>query len=209
MTEAARLKPVADYRYEADLNLRGYVRIAGIDEAGRGPLAGPVAAAAVVLDAANIPDGLADSKTLSENRRSELFNQICRSAAVSVAFASAETIDRTNIRSASLEAMARAFAGLPEPADFALVDGRDLPPALTRGAQAIVGGDGKSLSIAAASIVAKVMRDRLMVRCAATYPEFGFSSHKGYGTAEHRKAIETHGPCLLHRKSFAPIRKVD
>ena len=201
-------QPVADFRLERDLAARGFCRIAGIDEAGRGPLAGPVAAAAVVLNPEFIPDGLADSKTLSETRRCELFDEICRSAAVSVAFASAETIDQGNILKASLKAMAHAFAGLPEPADFALVDGRDLPPALTPNGQAVVGGDSKCLSIAAASIVAKVMRDRLMVRCATAYPQFGFAGHKGYGTAAHRDAIGTHGPCPLHRMSFAPLREV-
>jgi len=171
-------------------------------------LAGPVAAAAVVLDAANIPQGLADSKTLSESRRTELFDEICRTAAVSVAFASAQSIDRHNVLAATLQAMTRAFQALAEPADFALIDGRDVPPDLTVDAQAVIGGDGKCLSIAAASIVAKVMRDRLMVRCAGTYPEFGFAGHKGYGTAAHREAIGTHGPCPLHRMSFAPMRDV-
>ena len=209
MASSRESNPVVDYQFERDLATKGYCRVAGIDEAGRGPLAGPVAAAAVVLNPNSIPEGLADSKTLSETRRSELFNEICRSAAVSVAFASAETIDQGNILKASLEAMAKAFAGLPEPADFALVDGRDIPPALVSNGQAVVGGDGKCLSIAAASIVAKVMRDRLMVRCAAAYPQFGFAGHKGYGTAAHRDAIGMHGPCPLHRMSFAPLRKSD
>lgn len=202
-------KTMADYRLEQDLAARGFRRIAGIDEAGRGPLAGPVAAAAVVLDPMNIPEGLADSKTLSAARREALFDKICLAAEVSVAFAGAETIDRDNIRQASLQAMARAFNALPEPADLALVDGRDVPAGLVAKARAVVGGDGRSLSIAAASIVAKVVRDRLMVRCAAAYPDFGFADHKGYGTKAHLEAIGKHGPCPLHRMSFAPLRTDD
>ena len=127
-------------------------------------------------------------------------------ASVSVAFSSAATIDRINILQASLGAMARALAGLPVNADFALIDGRDIPAGLAPEARAVIGGDGKCLSIAAASIVAKVMRDRLMKRCALTYPDFGFDRHKGYGTKTHRAAIAEHGACPLHRLSFAPLR---
>ena len=206
MPASKHSKPIADFTRESDLLARGFKRVAGIDEAGRGPLAGPVSAAAVVIDAENIPEGLADSKTLSEVRRDELFREICRTASVSVAFAGAETIDRGNIRMATLDAMARAFNALPEQADYALVDGRDVPDGLSAEARAVVGGDGLCLSIAAASIVAKVMRDRLMMRCDAVYPEFGFSGHKGYGTKAHRDAIARHGPSPLHRMSFAPMR---
>lgn len=206
MTAGRKGKAVADYLMEQDLAARGFRCIAGIDEAGRGPLAGPVAAAAVILDVENIPAGLADSKTLSEARRNDLFEQICRTASVSVAFASAGSIDRVNIRQASLDAMARAFNALSEAADFALVDGRDVPAGLIADARAVIGGDGTCVSIAAASIVAKVMRDRLMVRCAAFYPVFGFAGHKGYGTKAHRDAIATNGHCPLHRLSFAPMR---
>ena len=195
----------ADFAFEAALIAGGRVRIAGVDEAGRGPLAGPVSAAAVILDPDNIPAGLADSKTLSEGRREDLFERICAAAAVSVAFSSAATIDRVNIRQASLDAMARALAGLPVAADFALIDGRDVPDGLAAEARAIVGGDGRCLSIAAASIVAKVMRDRLMVRCDPVYSGFGFAGHKGYGTRAHRTAIAQHGACAIHRMSFAPL----
>ncbi len=201
-----RARPIADFRVEAGHIANGRNRVAGVDEAGRGPLAGPVSAAAVVLDPDNIPAGLADSKTLSESRREILFEQICRAASVSVAFSSSATIDRINIRQASLDAMARAVAGLPAAADFALVDGRDVPDGLAVDASAIVGGDGKCLSIAAASIVAKVMRDRLMMRYDGIYPGFGFAGHKGYGTKAHRNAIVEHGPCPIHRMTFAPLK---
>jgi ribonuclease HII len=199
-------KDAADFSREASFLARGFVQIAGVDEAGRGPLAGPVSAAAVILDPDRIPDGLADSKTLSEARRAALFEQICATATVSVAFASAGTIDRMNIRQASLDAMARAVCGLSVAADFALIDGRDIPGGLSIGAQAVIGGDGKSLSIAAASIVAKVMRDRLMMRCETQYSGYGFSGHKGYGTQVHRDAIARLGPCALHRMTFAPLK---
>jgi ribonuclease HII len=181
------------------------MRVAGVDEAGRGPLAGPVSAAAVILDPDNIPDGLADSKTLSEARRADLYERICATATISVAFASAATIDRINIRQASLDAMARAVGGLAVTADFALIDGRDVPGGLEIAAEAVIGGDGKCLSIAAASIIAKVMRDRLMTRCEAVYSGYGFSGHKGYGTQFHRDAIGQLGPCAIHRMSFAPL----
>ncbi len=195
----------ADFALEMELIAAGRLRVAGVDEAGRGPLAGPVSAAAVILDPDRVPAGLADSKTLSEKRREELFDRICATAAVSVAFSSAATIDRVNIREASLDAMARALAGLPMAPDYALIDGRDVPDGLAVDARAIIGGDARSLSIAAASIVAKVMRDRLMVRCDAAFAGFGFAGHKGYGTQAHRTAIEQIGACALHRMSFAPL----
>jgi ribonuclease HII len=200
-------KPVADFSREDACIARGYMRVAGVDEAGRGPLAGPVSAAAVILDPDSIPEGLADSKTLSEARRADLYERICETATISVAFTSAETIDRINIRQASLDAMARAVKGLAISADFALIDGRDVPGGLEIDAEAVIGGDGKSLSIAAASIIAKVMRDRLMERCEALYSGYGFSGHKGYGTQLHRDAITQLGACAIHRMSFAPLRQ--
>lgn len=182
--------------------------VAGMDEAGRGPLAGPVVAAAVVLDPANIPDGLDDSKRLSHLQREALFVRIIGSAlGVSMASVSAEGIDGSNILKASLEAMRRAVAGLPVRPKLALADGRDVPPGLACAGRALIKGDQRSQSIAAASIVAKVMRDRMMCGCGSHHQHYGFEVHMGYATVRHRTAIETHGPVArLHRTSFAPFR---
>lgn len=181
-------------------------QIAGVDEAGRGPLAGPVVTAAVILDPANVPEGLNDSKVLSAARRDELYAEIMATATVSIAMASAATIDRINIRAATLAAMTRAVARLERRPVLALIDGRDIPPGLACGARAIVQGDATIAAIAAASIIAKVTRDRLMVRMAQVYPDYGFEQHMGYGTARHQAALAKYGPCALHRRSFAPIR---
>ena len=180
--------------------------VCGVDEAGRGPLAGPVVAAAVVLGS-DVPAGLDDSKKLTAARREALFAKVLATATVCVASASAQTIDRINVRAAALDAMGRAVAGLETPADFALIDGDALPP-LPCAAWTVVGGDGLSASIAAASIVAKVVRDRMMVRADAVWPRYGFASHKGYGSAAHVAALGAHGPCPLHRRTFAPVRRV-
>lgn len=182
--------------------------VAGMDEAGRGPLAGPVVAAAVVLDPANIPDGLDDSKRLSHLQREALFQKIVGSAfGVSMASVCAEGIDSSNILKASLEAMRRALCGLPVAPKFALADGRDVPPGLPCAGRALVRGDQRSQSIAAASIVAKVMRDRMMTGCGNHHVHYGFEVHMGYATARHRSAIDTHGAVArLHRVSFAPFR---
>ncbi|WP_419913652.1 ribonuclease HII [Hoeflea sp.] len=182
-------------------------RIAGADEAGRGPLAGPVVAAAVILDPDHVPSGLDDSKKLTEAKRVLLFDQILSSAMVAVASSGPSRIDDTDIRKASLDAMRRAIAALSSPPDHALIDGRDVPPGVICPARAIVKGDARSLSIAAASIVAKVTRDRIMARAAGDFPAFGFDRHAGYGTAAHRKAIAETGPCPLHRMSFRPMRR--
>jgi ribonuclease HII len=190
---------------EERLLTAGFRRVAGIDEAGRGPLAGPVVAAAVVLDRAAIPDGINDSKVLLPDRREQLFEAICATSDVAVAFSSVALIDRINIRSATLVAMRRALCGLAEPADAVLVDGKDLPPGVTVLCRAIVGGDGSSLSVAAASIVAKVVRDRLMRCCDPVYPGYGLASHKGYSTPGHKRAIVALGPSAIHRRSFAPV----
>jgi Ribonuclease HII len=198
-----------DFSFETRLRARGIWPVAGTDEAGRGPLAGPVVAAAVILDPDNIPEGLNDSKKLTAARREELFVEILARATVSIASASAELIDRLDIRKASLDAMRRAVAGLPVRAAHVLADGRDIPPGLPCGADALVQGDGRSCSIAAASIVAKVSRDRMMARAANVFPAYGFESHAGYATVTHRSAIVAHGPCLLHRMSFSPFRKTD
>lgn len=197
-----------DFSREQAAMIAGRARVAGVDEVGRGPLAGPVVAAAVILDPTAIPDGLADSKELTAQRREELCVLILASAlAVSVGSASAIEIDRINIRQATLLSMRRAVGALPLSPDLVLVDGND-PPALACGCEAIIGGDGLIASIAAASIVAKVMRDRMMARLSLTYPAYGFAGHAGYGTAAHRAALKTHGPCPAHRYSFAPIKGV-
>ena len=180
--------------------------IAGVDEVGRGPLAGPVVTAAVVLDPADIPAGLADSKTLSPARREVLMAEILgRALAVSVASASAASIDAANIRTATLAAMARSVRGLAIMPDLVLVDGRDVI-AVPMACRAIIRGDASEPAIAAASIVAKVVRDRLMARLALAFPAYGFADHAGYGTEAHRAAIMAHGPCPHHRFSFAPIK---
>ena len=180
--------------------------VAGVDEAGRGPLAGPVAAAAVVLDPAHIPAGLGDSKALSPETRARLFVHILASARVGLAFASAEEIARLNIRGATLTAMARALARLVPAPTLALVDGRDVPPTSIP-ARAIVRGDASEPAIAAASIVAKVARDRLMVRLDARYPGYGFAIHKGYPVPAHLEALMRLGPCPEHRRGFAPVER--
>jgi ribonuclease HII len=199
---------VPDFAFELNLNEDGFELIAGVDEAGRGPLAGPVAAAAVILDPRKIPAGLDDSKALSAKKREKLFGEILSCASgIGVAFSSAAEIDRINIRQACLAAMRRAVRGLSVRPSYILVDGNDLPLNLPCPARTIVKGDSLSLSIAAASIVAKVTRDRLMQRLATEYPVYGFDGHAGYGTREHIEAIERHGPCPFHRMSFAPLKR--
>ncbi|MFD2237219.1 ribonuclease HII [Aureimonas populi] len=198
--------PGPDYALEEARLARGARLVAGIDEAGRGPLAGPVVTAAVILKAGAIPDGLDDSKKMAPEDRERLFPEILRWATVSVASSSAGEIDRLNIRQATLLAMCRAFAGLGTAPCHALIDGRDVPLPLLAKASAIVGGDARSLSIAAASIVAKVTRDRIMARLCASFPAYGFSRHMGYATKQHLGALEQHGPCPYHRMSFRPIR---
>lgn len=184
----------------------GLRRIAGIDEAGRGPLAGPVVAAAVVLDRDRLPDGLDDSKKLDAAERERLFVEILASAQVGIASASATEIDRFNIRGATLIAMRRALHALPQTPCHVLVDGRDIPPLLRCPGTAVISGDALSLSIAAASIVAKVTRDRIMRRACPAFAGYGFSRHMGYGTPEHLAAIARLGPSPLHRMSFRPLR---
>ncbi|WP_423724798.1 ribonuclease HII [Aurantimonas marianensis] len=201
---AARRGP--DLIRETVLLEGGLRRIAGIDEAGRGPLAGPVVAAAVVLDRDRLPTGLDDSKKLDAAERQRLFAEILASAHVGIASASAVEIDRFNIRGATLIAMRRALHALPETACHVLVDGRDVPPLLRCPGTAVIAGDALSLSIAAASIVAKVTRDRIMRRACRAFAGYGFSRHMGYGTPEHLTAIARLGPTPLHRMSFRPLR---
>lgn len=188
--------------YENEARKKGFRAVCGIDEAGRGPLAGPVFAAAVILPPDGMIEGLNDSKKLSEKKRELLFDEIKESAVgFSVAFATEEEIDKVNILQATFLAMRRACNGLGVPADGALVDGnRD--PLLNVPTRLIVGGDALSASIAAASILAKVSRDRLMLELDRLYPEYQFAKHKGYGTALHRELLHRYGPCPIHRKTF-------
>ena len=201
-----------DFAFERVLWAEGCRTICGIDEAGRGPWAGPVVAAAVVLDAGTLPPelaaGLDDSKKLKQARRAALFEMLGRVARIGVGLASVEEIDATNILAATLTAMRRAVDGLGEPApDAALVDG-NRPPALPCRVRTVVKGDGLSLSIAAASIVAKETRDRMMAELDARYPGYGWAANAGYGTAQHKAALERLGPTPAHRRSFAPVRKM-
>ncbi len=184
----------------------GYTCIAGLDEVGRGPLAGPVVSAAVVLDPERVPQGLADSKALSAHKREALFAEILATTKVGIASVSHAEIDTINIRQASLLAMCRALAALPCTPDLAFVDGND-PPRLPCATQAIIKGDSSIASIAAASIVAKVVRDRMMARLAATYPAYGFASNAGYSTKTHLQVLASDGPCPFHRMSFSPLRQ--
>jgi ribonuclease HII len=183
--------------------------ICGVDEAGRGPWAGPVAVAAVILDPSRAIAGLNDSKRLAPLDREALYCEICSCSYVSVVFASAARIDAMNIRAATLWAMREAVAALPVKADYVLVDGCDIPVGLTCPGEALVGGDCRSQSIAAASIVAKVSRDRLMRRIGLIYPEYGFERHMGYGVPEHASALRRFGATPVHRHSFKPIRAVN
>ena len=192
-----------DFTIELAALRQGTRHVCGIDEAGRGPWAGPVVAAAVVLDPDCIPEGLNDSKKLTEAKRDALFEPIMRSARVGIGIADVERIDRDNILQATFWAMAEALKQV-EGVALALVDG-NRAPALPCPVQTIIEGDGKSLSIAAASIIAKVTRDRIMIGHDAAWPQYGFARHKGYGTAFHQQALERHGPTPLHRNSFAPV----
>jgi ribonuclease HII len=198
------------FRHERALRAGGWLRIAGIDEAGRGPLAGPVVAAAVVL-----PDGfrhriLTDSKQLQPEQREEIHGELMRRAEVhwAVAVVEVDEIDRLNILRAAHEAMRRAVAALTAAPDHVLIDGlpvRPFPIAQT----ALIGGDGRSFSIAAASVLAKVTRDRIMVEMDARHPGYDFAQHKGYGTPQHLAKLRAHGPCPIHRRSFLPVQQAE
>ncbi len=180
--------------------------VCGIDEAGRGPWAGPVVAAAVILDPGNIPDGINDSKKLSPEQRQALYVEItARSIAVAVGIGDIRRIETLNILGATMWAMRKAVRGLALRPMLALVDGNKAPKLLCE-VETLVSGDARSLSIAAASIIAKVTRDRLMVKLDRTFPQYGFASHKGYGTPEHQAALRKYGPCPHHRAGFAPVR---
>jgi ribonuclease HII len=198
-------EPVPNLFHERAAMALGARLVAGVDEAGRGPLAGPVVVSAVILDHDNVPAGLDDSKKLTEKRREELFSQIMASAYVSVVTAPPSIIARLNIRGATLWAMRLAVLSLSTRPDHVLVDGRDVPPRLPVPGQALIGGDGLSVSIAAASIVAKVSRDRMCAVMHDDAPHFGFASHKGYGAPKHLEALTATGPCRHHRMDFAPV----
>ena len=192
-----------DFEYEIKAKEKGFKYVCGVDEAGRGPLAGPVCAAAVILPEDCVIEGLDDSKKLSEKKREALFDVIKEKAvSFSVAFGTLEEIEKYNILEATFIAMNRAVAGLDVEADFALIDGNRVPKGIEIPCETVVKGDSKSLSVAAASVLAKVSRDRLMMQYDKEYPEYNFKKHKGYGTKEHYAAIEEHGVCEIHRLSF-------
>jgi ribonuclease HII len=189
---------------EVSLRLHGGP-VCGVDEAGRGPWAGPVVAAAVILDPADIPAGIADSKTLDADARERLYPRIVGTSQCAVGIADVTRIDRDNILHATMWAMAQAVAGLPQRPRLALIDG-NRAPLLACEARTIVKGDARCLSIAAASIIAKVTRDRLMIALGRELPGYGFERHKGYGTAEHAEALARLGVTAYHRRSFKPVQ---
>ena len=190
------------FLYENELIEKGYANICGVDEAGRGPLAGPVCAAAVILKPNDIIEGVNDSKKLTEKKRELLYDVIKdRALSYSIAFATVEEIEELNILNATMLAMKRAVEGLDVPPSYAIIDGNKTPQ-LEIPCNYIVKGDAKSMSIAAASILAKVTRDRLLLEYAEQYPQYQFEKHKGYGTKAHREALLEYGPCPVHRLSF-------
>ncbi len=200
-------KTTPDFRFEKHANERGYLAVCGVDEAGRGPLAGPVYAAAVILPADCVIEGLNDSKKLSEKKREQLFDVIVEKAvSYCIASASVEEIEEHNILNATFLAMNRAIDGLDPSADYALIDGNRAPVGLSTPCETVIGGDAKSFSIAAASVLAKVSRDRAVAQLDEAYPQYNFKKHKGYGTKEHVDAILKFGPCEIHRMSF--LRKI-
>lgn len=197
-----------DYMIEQEAHAQGYLRVAGVDEVGRGPLAGPVTAAAVVLDPAHIPEGLNDSKKLTAKKRQALLEQLLEQADVSVAHASVDEIDTHNILRASHIAMIRALEGLREPPDFALIDGNMIPKGLTLPSRAVIKGDALSLSIAAASIAAKIRRDQVMWDLAQQFPGYGWETNAGYPTKAHTDALRNLGVTPHHRRSFKPVHNI-
>ncbi len=197
-----------DFSFEKELIEQGYTNICGVDEVGRGPLAGPVYAAAVILNPSEIPEGLNDSKQLTQTKREHLYHSLIETANVSVGKATVEEIDDLNILQASHLAMVRAVAGLKGPVDHALIDGNKLPKGLNIPSTAIVKGDTKSLSISAASIVAKIRRDLVMCDLAQQYPGYGWETNMGYPTERHRKALQDLGVTPHHRRSFKPVHNI-
>ena len=203
-----RLRSGPDFSFENNLYKQGNSFVCGIDEAGRGPLAGPVVAAAVILDPKNIPGGLNDSKKLTPASRERLCQEIFTSSFVSIASICSHMIDQINIRASSLLAMSIAANSLEVIPDHALIDGNALPGGMICPSTPIVKGDARSLSIAAASIVAKVTRDRMMVRADKYFLGYDFARHKGYPTRVHQQALLRLGACELHRKTFAPVARI-
>ena len=197
-----------DYTFEQAAVQRGLQCVAGVDEVGRGPLAGPVTAAAVILDSQSIPQGLNDSKKLTARRRAEIADDIWLMAQVAVAHASVSEIDELNILRASHLAMQRAIDELPQRPDHVLIDGNMIPRGLKISAETIVKGDARSLSIAAASIVAKVARDRIMCALAADFPGYGWDSNAGYPSKAHKMALQSLGVTPHHRRSFKPVHNI-
>lgn len=192
-----------DYSYENQAALEGYKAVCGVDEAGRGPLAGPVCAAAVILPKDLIIEGLNDSKKLTEKKREALYDVIIEKAlAYSIAFGSVEEIEEYNILNATFFAMNRAINSLQIASDFAIIDGNRVPNDIKVPCVTVIKGDSHSMSVAAASVLAKVTRDRLLLEYDQKYPQYNFKKHKGYGTKQHYEAIKEHGICEVHRKSF-------
>ena len=198
-------KPAPTFLIEADLYEQGFSSVCGIDEAGRGPWSGPVVAAAVILDRDNIPDGINDSKKLIPVRRNKLFDTIMQSSHVGIGIVGVSDIDRLNILQATFLAMGKAVANLKSAPAMALIDGTG-KPALSCEMQTLIKGDQRCLSIAAASIIAKVTRDRIMENLALQFPHYGWERNKGYGTAAHRAGLASHGVSKHHRRSFKPIQ---
>lgn len=201
-------KPTPDYSLETQAHAAGFAHVAGVDEVGRGPLCGPVTAAAVILDPARIPEGINDSKKLSLRKRLELDREIKASAIWAVAHATVEEIDEINILQASHLAMTRALQDLATQADFALIDGNRLPKGLTIPAETVVKGDARSVSIGAASILAKVARDQIMQDLANQFPGYGWETNAGYPSPQHLQALKELGVTPHHRRSFAPVRNI-
>ena len=197
-----------DFRFESAAHKRGIMHVAGVDEVGRGPLAGPVVAAAVILDPANTPDGLNDSKKLTAKRRDALYDELLAVADVSIAEATVAEIDAHNILRASHIAMVRAIVGLSATADHALIDGNMIPRDLAISSHTNIKGDARRLSIAAASIAAKVWRARHMVALAQQHPHYGWEKNAGYPTAQHKLGLEQFGVTAHHRRSFKPIHNI-
>ncbi|MFO1175957.1 MAG: ribonuclease HII [Paracoccaceae bacterium] len=198
----------ADFSHETAARVRGFWPVAGVDEAGRGPLCGPVVAAAVILDPDRIPPGLNDSKKLTAARREALFAQILAQAECGVGLASPAEIDELNILRASHLAMERAIAALPRPPAHVLIDGNLIPRGLATPAEAVVKGDALCLTVAAASVVAKVTRDRIMVDLAQQHPGYGWAKNAGYPTRDHLAALQILGVTPHHRRSFKPVHNI-
>ena len=200
------MKP--DFEFERAAHAHGFTRVAGVDEVGRGPLAGPVTAAAVVLDPERIPEGLNDSKKLTKRARERLYNEIMLVADVSIAHASVEEIEELNILRASHLAMTRALDGLKHGADYALIDGNMVPRGLTLPSETIIKGDARSQSISAASIMAKICRDCVMLSLAQQHPGYGWETNMGYGSKRHMEALRNLGATPHHRRLFKPVHKM-